>query len=520
MALASGSGRAAVAVLRLSGPGCGAALDRLCGRPPPRRASLRTLREGRAEPDGPGAAGGPSGGVLAARAPAGGTPDHGAPDGVAADEGTPDGGVLDRALVLWMPGPGSYTGEDCAELHLHGGVAVVAAVTSALARLGVRPAEPGEFTRRAVLAGRMDLLAAEGVADLVAAQGEAQRRQALRQMQGGLGRRLAGWAERLRVVLAQQEALIDFPDEDLPPEVEALLLAELAALAREMRQGLADGVAGERVRDGLVVAVAGAPDVGKSSLVNALAEREVAIVAAGPGTTRDVLEVVLDVGGVQVALLDTAGLRETADPVEAEGVRRARARAASADLVIVVRDATAPGPDGAGEANSGGAGSGGAKSGGAKSGEANSGGAGSGGAKSGGAKSGGAKSGGADDVAGGRGPPAIAVLNKADLAPGGEDGGGLRVSARTGLGVAALRARLAEEVGRLVATRGAPLTRARHRAALAEAAAALERAEAVAWPELRGEELRLALQAVGRITGAVDTEALLDTVFSRFCIGK
>jgi tRNA modification GTPase len=452
MAVASGSGRAAVAVLRLSGPGCGAVLDRLCGRPPPRRASLRTLREDGRE---------------------GGRGDRrqdGREDGAG-----PDAGVLDRALVLWLPGPGSYTGEDCAELHLHGGVAVVAAVSAALARLGVRPAEAGEFTRRAVLAGRMDLLAAEGVADLVAASGEAQRRQALRQMQGGLGRRLAGWAERLRVVLAQQEALIDFPDEDLPPEVEALLLAEVAALAAEMRQGLADGVAGERVRDGLVVAVTGAPDVGKSSLVNALAEREVAIVAAGAGTTRDVLEVALDVGGVQVALLDTAGLRDTADPVEAEGVRRARARAAAADLVIVVRDAGALAGDAGAEVPDG-----------------------------------------AEDAAG---PPAIVVLNKADLVPGGA-GGGLRVSARTGLGVAALRARLAEEVGRLVATQGVPLTRARHRAALGEAVAALGRAEAVAWPELRGEELRLALRAVGRITGAVDVDALLDTVFSRFCIGK
>ncbi|MGI3776517.1 MAG: tRNA uridine-5-carboxymethylaminomethyl(34) synthesis GTPase MnmE [Janthinobacterium lividum] len=423
MALASGPGRAAVAVLRLSGRGCGAVLDALCGRPAPRRASLRALRE--------------------------------------------RGEVLDRALVLWMPGPGSYTGEDCAELQLHGGVAVVAAVTGALARLGVRPAEAGEFTRRAVLAGRMGVLEAEGVADLVAAEGEAQRRQALRQMEGGLGRRLAGWAERLRVVLAQQEALIDFPDEDLPEEVEALLLAEVAALASEMRQGLADGAAGERVRDGLVVAVAGAPDVGKSSLVNALAEREVAIVASGAGTTRDVLEVALDVGGVQVTLLDTAGLRETADPVEAEGVRRARARAEAADLVILVRDAASAGTE----------------------------------------------------AEGAEGRRVVVVLNKAELGDGGA-GEGLRVSARTGLGVAALRARLGEEVARLVATGGAPLTRARHRAALGEAVAALERAEAVAWPELRGEELRLALRAVGRITGAVDVEALLDTVFSRFCIGK
>ncbi len=420
VAVASGAGRAAIAVLRLSGPGCGEMLARLCGCPPPRRASLRALRW--------------------------------------------DGEVLDQALVLWMPGPGSATGEDCAELHLHGGRAVVEAVSTALVQLGARPAEPGEFTRRAVLGGRMDLLVAEGVADLVAAETEAQRRQAMRQMEGGLSRRLGAWAERLRVVLAHQEALIDFPDDDLPPEIEALLRADIEALRAEMLQALSEGAAGERVRDGLVIAVVGAPDVGKSSLVNALAGREVAIVAAGPGTTRDVLEAGIEIAGVPVVLLDTAGLRDTADPVEAEGVRRARARAVTADLVIEVRDArtaaAGPGP---------------------------------------------------------RPGATIVLWNKADL---GGDAAGLRVSVRSGQGLEMVRARLATEVEALTATGGTPLTRARHRAALQDAAAALERAGVAAWPELRAEDLRLALQAVGRITGAVDVEALLDTVFSHFCVGK
>ncbi len=196
---------------------------------------------------------------------------------------------------------------------------LVRAVAAALVAAGARPAEPGEFSRRAFLHGRMDLLEAEGVADLVAAETEAQRRQALRQMEGAQSQVVAGWAERLRRMLAWQEALIDFPDEDLPADVEQALVGDIRALAAELGAAEQDSRRGARVRDGLVIAVTGAPNVGKSSLVNALAERDVAIVAATPGTTRDALEVSLELAGVPVTLIDTAGLRETDDPVEAEG---------------------------------------------------------------------------------------------------------------------------------------------------------------------------------------------------------
>src|SRR5580692_4455742 len=292
-AIASGAGRAAIAVMRLSGPDSATMLRALAGRlPPPRHASLQRLRDAAGE-------------------------------------------ELDHALVLWLPAPASYTGEDSAELHLHGGRAVIDGVADALVALGARPAEPGEFTRRAFLNGRMDLIEAEAIGDLVDAETSAQRAQALRQLDGALGVIYRDWAERLRVLLAQQEALIDFPDEDLPVETEALALGELAALTREIGAHLDDGRRGERLREGLVFAVTGAPNVGKSSLVNALAERDVAIVSELPGTTRDTLEARVVFGGVPVTLVDTAGLRETQDAIEAEGVRRARARAAAADLVIV-----------------------------------------------------------------------------------------------------------------------------------------------------------------------------------------
>ena len=421
-ALASGAGRGAVAVLRLSGDGTRRCLTALChGVPAPRRASLRTLRDG-------------------------------------------SGAALDRGLVLWLPGPASYTGEDSAELHLHGGRAVIRAVSDALLSLGCRPAEPGEFSRRAFLNGRFDLLEAEGVADLVAAETEGQRRQALRQLGGESSGKLAAWSERLRRVLAWQEALIDFPDEDLPARVEAQLHDEIHALTDAFRLARADAAQGARVRDGLVFSIVGPPNVGKSSLLNALSGREAAIVAASAGTTRDVLEVPLILSGLEVILVDTAGLRETLDPVEMEGVRRARQRLATADLVMFVTDSAAP-------------------------------------------------------HAVERPAGALWVANKTDLAPAPE--GALGVSAATGAGLATLRSVLSDEAVRLTATRGdVVLSRARHIAAISEAEAALQRAEAAKLPELRGEELRLALRALGRITGQVDVEAVLDVVFSAFCIGK
>jgi len=373
--------------------------------------------------------------------------------------------VLDRAVVLWLPGPGSYTGEDSAELHVHGGRAVVRAVSDALIGAGCRPAEPGEFSRRAFLHGKLDLLEAEGVADLVAAETEAQRRQALRLMEGATSAELTGWAGRLQRVLAWQEALIDFPDEDLPDDTSQTIEAEILGLVTAIETARDDAVRGARVRDGLVVAVSGPPNVGKSSLVNALARRDVAIVAPSAGTTRDALEVVLEIAGVPVTLVDTAGLRETDDPVEAEGVRRARARVAQADLVMAVVDPR-----------------------------------------------------------GGAAPPAetdrqLFVANKVDLAPA--PPGWLGVSALTGAGVAALEAALGAAVRRLTEAGGsAVLSRARHQAALGDAAAALRRAADVGAEELRGEELRAAMQALGRLTGAVGVEDILDTVFLAFCIGK
>ncbi len=440
-AVASGAGQVALAVMRLSGPDSRRVLAGLCGRvPPPRRVSLRRLRD------------------------------------------------IDQAMVVWLPGPGSYTGEDSAEFFLHGGRAVLTGVADALVALGARPAEPGEFTRRAFLNGRMDLTEAEAVHDLIAAETEAQRRQALRQLDGALGTLYGGWADRLRLLLAQQEALIDFPDEELPPEVEAHVLGELVALRREVAAHLKDGRRGERLREGLVFAVTGRPNVGKSSLVNALAERDVAIVSAIPGTTRDALETRVVLGGVPVTLVDTAGLREAADEIEAEGVRRARARAAAADLVITVEEPPSPLAGG----------------------------------------------GWGEGAAGDPGPPpptphpqregeariGILVANKIDLG-GSVPPGAIAVSALSGEGLAELRVRLADAARSLTESAGPPpLTQARHRAALQEAAARLAGAQIADLPELRAEDLRLALRALGRITGSVGVEDILDTLFARFCIGK
>ncbi len=425
-ALATGTGRAAIAIIRISGPGCGAMLEAICrsALPKPRRATLRSLWR--------------------------------------ADD------LLDRALVLWFPAPHSYTGEDGAELHLHAGPAVINAVAEALVSLGAYPAEPGEFTRRAFSNGRLDLLEAEGIADLIEAETQAQRRQALRQTEGVLSTLYDGWAHRLRLILAQQEALIDFPDEDLPAEVEDVLLRELADLGLELHAHLAAGGPGERLRRGLVFAVIGEPNVGKSSLVNAIAQRDAAIVSARAGTTRDALEIRVVLGDVPVTLVDTAGLRETMDEVEAEGVRRARRHAEQADLVVRVID-----PSGATDAGDAGD---------------------------------------------------LVVCNKIDQASAssGVIGAGvIGVSALTGAGLSDLVGVLSQRARALTTQGGgAPFTRARHRAGVGEAAGHLANAAGAQWPELRGEELRLAMRALGRLTGAVGVEDLLDTVFGQFCIGK
>ncbi len=424
-AVATGSGRGAIAIMRISGPASRSVLAALCRLVPlPRRAALRRLRDA-------------------------------------------DGSEIDRAVVIWMPGPGSYTGEDAAELHLHGGPAVVDAAARALVALGARPAEPGEFTRRAFLNDRLDLLEAEATADLINAETSAQRAQALRQLGGELGTLYGSWADRLRRLMAHQEALIDFPDEDLPPPVEAAMVTDITALRSEIGRHLADDRRGERLREGLTFAVVGPPNVGKSSLVNALADRDVAIVSPAPGTTRDTLEARLVLGGAPVTLVDTAGLREAGDPVEAEGVRRARARAAQADLVIVL---TASGQT--------------------------------------------------DDTQAITAERILHVVNKVDLG-GAVPIDAMGVSALTGEGLPVLRERLGAVAADLTASAGAPsLTRARHRAALEDAASSLTGALAAPLPELRAEDLRLALRAIGRITGRVSIEDILDTLFGEFCIGK
>ncbi len=416
-------GRTALTVLRLSGPRTGEIVAALAGGlPAPRRASLRRLR---------GA----------------------------------DGSTLDRALVLWFPGPDSYTGEDCAELHLHGGVAVFSAVTAALEHLGARPAEPGEFTRRAVLEGKLDLLEAEATLDLIEAETDAQRTQALRHLGGEMSAVAESWRADLLRLLAHQEALIDFPDEDLPPEVEAALLAGIAALRDVFAQALAQGARGERLRSGLVFAIVGAPNAGKSTLFNALCQRDVAIVSPIAGTTRDVLEARIVLDGVPVTLLDTAGLRDTDDPVEAEGVRRAKARLAEADLTMAVSD-DAVWPDLP------------------------------------------------------QGVPVLRVQTKRDLRGPVADAD-ITVSALDGDGVDALLDHLLVWARDLAGLSASPtLTRARHRAVLLAASEALDAARDAELPELRGESLRQAMREVGRLTGLVDPEEVLGAIFGEFCIGK
>src|SRR5271167_3887778 len=303
-ALSSGRPPAAIAVVRVSGPAAGGALERLTGRvPAPRQAALVRVRD------------------------------------------AATGEAIDEALALWFPAPHSETGEDVAELQLHGGHAVIAAVLDALGKIeGCRVAEPGEFTRRAFENGRLDLTAVEGLADLIAAETPAQRRQAFRQLKGLIGDRAEAWRRRLIEALALVEARIDFSDEaDVPEDLLGPALHAAQQLRSEIAAALADGGRGERLRDGLVVAIAGPPNAGKSTLLNRLARREAAIVSPYPGTTRDVIEVHLDLGGYPVTVLDTAGIRDSADPVEQEGVRRARAGAASADLVLWVADISAAG---------------------------------------------------------------------------------------------------------------------------------------------------------------------------------
>jgi len=431
-ALATPPGTGGVAVLRLSGAQASAALQALAGAlPPPRQASLRTLRDPRT------------------------------------------GEAIDKALILWFPAPSSFTGEDVAELHIHGGRAVTGALTDALSRLpDCRPAEPGEFSRRAFENGKLDLTEAEAIADLVAAETAAQRRQALRQLDGALGQLYEDWRGRLLRALAHLEAEIDFSDEELPQGMVLAVRPVLAALVDEIQAHLNDAGRGERLREGVQIAIVGPPNAGKSSLLNLLARRDVAIVSAQAGTTRDVIEVHLDLGGWPVTLADTAGLRETTDEIEQEGVRRAEQRARQADLRLVVLDAAA-----------------------------------------------------ADTPAMLKAlitPGDIVVLNKIDLASGAATpADALATSVRTGAGIEQLLALLQQRVAALLEGAGVPLTRQRHRQALEICVEALRRAQTQeGLPELLAEDVRLATRALGRITGRVDVEDMLDIVFREFCIGK
>jgi tRNA modification GTPase len=383
---------------------------------------------------------------------------------------------IDRGLVVWFPAPNSETGETMVELHLHGGRAVVAALLAALGKLDFcRLAEPGEFTRRAFENNKLDLTGAEAIADLVMAETEQQRRLALQQMDGALHRLYEDWRTNGLRALAHLEAAIDFPDEDLPAGIGDEVKTGIARLRAEIGEHLEDR-RGERLREGLHIAIIGPPNAGKSSLLNLLARREAAIVSETAGTTRDVIEVHLDLGGWPVVLADTAGLREVGDAIEREGVRRARARAAEADLRLLVLDAAG---DWKGDMNH--------LTGASQHWDA------------------------AHD---------IVVVNKVDLAP--VIGiGVVPLSARNGQGLPELLRRIERSAGDLMQEGAAPpLTRVRHREALKEAEAALGRALDAPEIALAAEDLRLAMRALGRITGTVRVDELLDVIFRDFCIGK
>lgn len=429
-ALSTAPGRAAIAIIRISGGLAVDALSRLSGQPPPepRRAANRRLRDPRS------------------------------------------GDVLDQAVVLHWRAPETPTGEDVVELHCHGGPAVIDGVIGALGEMtGLRLAEPGEFTRRAFAHGRLDLTQIDGLADLLAAETAAQRRQALRQLAGADGALYDEWHARLLRANAHLAAAIDFADEDLPDGLIEAAREEATGLGRDIGVHLDDGGSGERLRAGLVIAITGAPNVGKSSLLNRLVGRDAAIVSAVPGTTRDVIEIRLDLDGFPVTLLDTAGLRDSADPVEAEGMRRARDAAMRADLVLAIEEAGGP-------------------------------------------------------VATARDEPDVATIrvwNKIDLMEGWAPPVGIAVSARTGEGMDALKARLTKAAATLMATGHTPvITRARHRQALGEVVAAIARMQEAPTIDVMAEEMRVALTALGRITGRSGVEDILDLIFAEFCLGK
>ena len=472
-ALSSAPGRGGVAVLRVSGPGAARGLLNLSRRktlPPSHKASLIKLI-----------------------------------DNVSRE-------TLDHALVIYFAAPASFTGEDVVEYHVHGGPAVINSVLEALSHQPAhRMATPGEFTRRAFENGKMDLTEAEAVADLIHAETHAQKLQALSQMEGGLSAIYEGWTERLKNTLAHLEADIEFPDEDLPEGITPEITDAIGKLLSELTAHLSDNRRGERLRDGLRLAIIGAPNAGKSTLINALTRRDIAIVSDIAGTTRDVIEAHLDLGGYPVIIADTAGLRPDQidatdhDKIESEGIRRALDRAKNADLKILLFDATQETPD-THTLNL------------------------------------------LDDAA-------LLVINKVDCHPEAlalkdllselssrrkpgsratndqipdqvrDDEKGrndiICISAKSGAGLTALESALIARIETLLGSRETPsLTRRRHREALEDARQSLTRASSAPLPELLAEDLRLATRALGRITGRVDVEDLLDVIFRDFCIGK
>jgi tRNA modification GTPase len=443
-ALSSGRPPSAIAIVRVSGPQAAAALTSLAGKMPvPRMATRALLRDAKQTP-------------------------------------------VDDAVVLWFPGPGSATGEDVAEFHVHGGRAVLAAVFAALSGFpDVRAAEPGEFTRRAFENGKLDLTEAEALDDLIHADTDRQRRQALRQLKGLLGDKARDWRAQIIEASALIEAGIDFSDEgDVPAQLIAPALAKIGTLLGEIQKVLATQGQSERLRDGLVIAIAGPPNVGKSTLMNQLARREVAIVSPHAGTTRDIIEVQLDLDGYPVTVIDTAGIREADDPVEQEGVRRARARAAEADLVLWMIDAQHEGNPGQGDA------------------------------------------------------PVWVVRNKIDLDADGVDAPRVRSGAGLlqGRGGAdfAISASRGDGVPHLISAvigfardyfgsgEDGLIGRQRQRELLQQTAALLRRSTTAMeeGEELAAEELRAAAQLLGRLLGRVDVEDILDAIFRDFCIGK
>ncbi|HEV2363795.1 MAG TPA: tRNA uridine-5-carboxymethylaminomethyl(34) synthesis GTPase MnmE [Caulobacteraceae bacterium] len=443
-ALATAPGRAAIAVIRISGPDSGRALHALgAGDLRARRASVRLIKDGAGAP-------------------------------------------IDQALVIRFPGPSSYTGEDMAELHVHGGPGVIEAAVAALAGLGIRAAEPGELTRRAFQNGKLGLDQAEAIADLVDAETRAQQAQALRQLQGSIGRRYEGWRAQLTTALAQLEAAIDFADEDIPTDTASSAAAPLGAVLEQVEAALAGAGRGERIREGYRIAIIGAPNAGKSSLFNALLERDAAIVTPQAGATRDIIEATLRLGAYRAILADMAGLRRARGVVEAEGVRRARGWAGEAELRLWVVDSAASGSRWRAAADM------------LREGD-------------------------------------FCLLNKADLTQGADASSAAAHAREVGAQVSsvsltapgnsavdqvrcALGARIQNDVG---GTDVPLVTRQRHRRILVEAKEHLSRAGArLGAPELAAEDVRLAARALSRVTGRIGAEDVLDEIFATFCIGK